>query len=585
MKKKKKEVNNEKKKKGRYSVSFKLDVNKKINDKKEEEKNPEKLSSKLKDDPKKKKIIFSENEIIQNEDFNKEKSFEYQIKNTKTANNNYVKKITKLSESIEDPDINVSKEHLVKISKDALSKKYLIIGDLGHGSYGQVKKVRHKELNEIRALKITSKKTTTSKIEIDILRKISHPNITNIFEIYEDSRKYYILMEFLHGGELFEAITSSGSFNELSAAKIMKQLLNAVNYLHSNHIVHRDLKPENIMLTEEPKDGNYQIKLIDFGAASTFIPGKKISKFIGTSYYIAPEVLKENYDEKCDVWSCGVILYILLCGFPPFNGNTNLDIYHNIRTKNPSFGGEEWEDISKDAIDLIKNMLNKNPSKRFSAEMCLNHRWFKILEDAEKNKFKNFNNIQKNAIIHMAQFVQENRFKKAVLQFISSQFDIQKEESDLREIFKSLDTSGKGQLTRGVFTDKLIELYGENDGKEYADRIFSNLDLDGSGQISYDEFLSAMISSKKIVTDERLEKAFKIFDKDNSGKLSVHEIINIFGGDEDSWKKVIQQIDLNKDGEVDFNEFKIMMTTIDNKVGIKNNVKCKRTVTKPEEEY
>jgi calcium-dependent protein kinase len=185
----------------------------------------------------------------------------------------------------------------------------------------------------------------------------------------------------------------------------------------------------------------------------------------------------------------------------------------------------------------------------------------------------------------MAQFVQENRFKKAVLQFISSQFDIQKEESDLREIFKSLDTSGKGQLTRGVFTDKLIELYGENDGKEYADQIFSNLDLDGSGQISYDEFLSAMISSKKIVTDERLEKAFKIFDKDNSGKLSVHEIINIFGGDEESWKKVIEQIDLNKDGEVDFNEFKIMMTSIDKSVGIRNNVKSKRTVTKPEGDY
>ena len=163
-------------------------------------------------------------------------------------------------------------------------------------------------------MKITSKKTATSKIEIDILRKISHPNITNIFEIYEDSRKYYIMMEYLEGGELFEAITSAGSFNELSAAKIMRQLLNAINYLHSNHIVHRDLKPENIMLTNEPKDGNYQIKLIDFGAATTFTPGKKICKFIGTSYYIAPEVLKENYDEKCDIWSCGVIFYIYYVG-------------------------------------------------------------------------------------------------------------------------------------------------------------------------------------------------------------------------------------------------------------------------------
>ncbi len=477
-------------------------------------------------------------------------------------------------------DINVSKHYFVKISKEPLSKKYVIVSDLGHGSFGQVKKVRHNQLNEIRAMKITSKKTSTSKVEIDILRKISHPNITNIFEIFEDSKKYYIMMEFLSGGELFEAITSAGSFNEISAAKIMKQLLSAVNYLHSTFIVHRDLKPENIMLTSQPKDGFFQIKLIDFGAATIFEKGKKISKFIGTCYYIAPEVLNENYDEKCDVWSCGVIFYILLCGYPPFNGKTNLDIYHNIKKKNPVFQGEEWDVISKDAVDLIKNMLNKNPQKRFSAEKCLNHKWFKILDD--QNNTKQFKSIQKNAITHLAQFVQENRLKKAVLQFISSQFDIQKEEIDLKEIFKSLDTSGKGQLSRELFKKKLEELYGENDAKIYSDKIFSNLDLDGSGLISYDEFLSAMISSKKIITDERLATAFKMFDKDNSGKLSVHEIINVFGGDVESWKKVIAEIDLNQDGEVDFNEFKIMMVNADKNVGIRNNINH-RTVTKPKE--
>ena len=144
-------------------------------------------------------------------------------------------------------------------------------------------------------MKITNKKSESSKSEIEILRKISHPNITNVYEIFEDSKKYYIMMEYLQGGELFEAITSSGSFSEFSAAKIMKQLLAAVNYLHNNNIVHRDLKPENIMLTSEPKEGNYEIKLIDFGAARQFTPGKKIKKFIGTSYYIAPEVLKENF--------------------------------------------------------------------------------------------------------------------------------------------------------------------------------------------------------------------------------------------------------------------------------------------------
>ncbi len=462
------------------------------------------------------------------------------------------------------PELQISKEELIKISKEPVANYYIILKDLGHGSYGQVKKVKHKKMNEVRAMKITNKKTVSSKYEIEILRKISHPNITNIFEIFEDSKKYYIIMEFLEGGELFDAITSIGSFSEESACQIMKQILSAIFYLHSSNIVHRDLKPENIMLLQKPQNDNYHIKLIDFGTAKEFKPGKKMCKFIGTSYYIAPEVLKERYDEKCDVWSCGIILYILLYGYPPFNGNTNVEIFQAIQNQNPIFTGEEWEDITSEAKDLIKLMLKKNPNERWSAEQCLKHKWFKMLEDNENKKDKsNFKLIQMNAINHMTQFVSENRFKQAVLQFISTQFNLQKEEGDLREIFKSMDISGTGQIAKKEFCDKLIELYGENDGKNIASNIFNNLDMDGSGKISYNEFLSAMISSKKVVTEERLEKAFNIMDKDGSGKLSVDEIKNIFGGSEEQWKKVINEVDLNKDGEVDFAEFKIMMENMD----------------------
>ena len=137
-----------------------------------------------------------------------------------------------------------------------------------------------------------------------------------------------------------------------------------------------------------------------------------------------------------------------------------------------------------------------------------------------------------------------------------------------------MDISGTGQLTKEEFCNKLIELYGENDGKSMTSNIFNNLDLDGSGKISYDEFLSAMISSKKVVTEERLEKAFKMFDKDNSGKLSVKEIKAVFGGTEEQWKNVINEIDLNNDGEVDFAEFKIMMENMD-----KNKIIEKRKKT------
>jgi calcium-dependent protein kinase len=261
-------------------------------------------------------------------------------------------------------------------------------------------------------------------------------------------------------------------------------------------------------------------------------------------------------------------MYILLCGYPPFNGNSNVDIYHAIQNNPPYFNGEEWKDITKEGIDLIKNMLNKQSTKRFSAEQCLNHKWFKLLENDSKNKEENKlgKKLQIKVINKMADFVKENRFKQAVLQFISSQFNLKKEEDDLKALFAEFDIKQKGQISKEVFYEKLSQLYGENDGKDICDKIFERLDLDGSGEISYDEFLSAMIDGKKVVTDDRLEKAFKMFDKDGNGRLSIEEIIEVFGGDENYWKKIIEEVDLNKDGMVDLIEFKKMMGNLNTNI-------------------
>ena len=461
--------------------------------------------------------------------------------------------------------LNFAKENLIPISKEPISKYYTILSDVGQGSFGQVKKVKHIQLEEIRAMKIVDKKNSTAKNEIEILRIISHPNIVNIYEIFEDTRKYYIMYEFIQGGELFDVITQQAFFDEASAARIFKQIMNAINYLHSMNIAHRDLKPENIMMT---KNDSLDLKIIDFGFAITIPPGKREKSMVGTPYYIAPEVLKRNYNEKCDIWSMGVILYILLCGYPPFNGKNNRELYNEIQFREPDFSGEEWENVSGDAKKLIKMCLIKDMNKRPTSKEILKNKWLKINSktlsfNLNQSFIKSFNT---SVVKKMAFFVKENKLKQAVMKFITTQFDLEKEEEELRRIFKQFDTNNDGIITKKEFRQQLIKVYGENNSEEITRKIFPKIDVDNSGEISYNEFLTCLIDNKKVLTVDKLDKAFKLFDKDNSGKLSIKEIKHVFGGTDNQWKKIFSEVDKNNDGEVDFEEFKILMMGWNNTV-------------------
>lgn len=214
--------------------------------------------------------------------------------------------------------------------------------------------------------------------ETGILKQLAHENIIKIYEMFEDEAQFYLVTELCRGGDLYEEISkrSQKNFSERSAAHIMREILLAINHCHSENICHRDLKPENILL-----DTDNKVKLIDFGAAETFDKQQGMKGMIGTAYYIAPEVLNEkgNYNEKCDMWSLGVILYMLLTGLAPFNGKTEEDIFKAIKKGTYSVVPLEKRKISADAIELIRKMLTYAPKLRITAGEALKHQWFKIL--------------------------------------------------------------------------------------------------------------------------------------------------------------------------------------------------------------
>jgi len=458
-------------------------------------------------------------------------------------------------------DMNVNKGTFIQYKKGQIEAEYTIGEIMGSGAFATVRKVIHKETNNPRALKIIKKnpKQDSSRmyLEVDILKKLIHPNIMQIFEFYEDKKNFYIITEFCEGGELFDKVVEKGNFKENEAAGIMKQLLSAINYIHKNNIVHRDLKPENILL--DTKKNNI-IKIIDWGTARFFDKdkNKKMNKISGTPYYIAPEVLFEKYDEKCDVWSCGVIMYILLCGYPPFNGETDNEILAKIKSGKFSFPEEEWNVVSFEAKDLIKNLLEFDPKKRFSASQALSHNWV-----SENNKKVIDNSLTKRALTNMKKFHADRKLQQASLTYIVNHLMSKEDKNEMMEIFTSFDKNGDGVLTRDEIYDGYKNILGEVEATKEVDRIMKEADLDKSGAIDYNEFLIACSNRQKLLNKEKLEATFKMFDKDGSGSISANEIKdvlgNALGGDQKLLDQIVSEVDDNGDKEISLKEFKEMM--------------------------
>ena len=490
-----------------------------------------------------------------------------------------------MKEQSEDKDKQLvtldSKVFVAKGNNDP-NKLYIKKKILGRGSFGVVYLVKQRYLSRYFAMKVIKKSSAKAKEEeenlmneVDILRKLDHPNIVKITDFYSLKTEYNIITEYCQEGELFDEIKAQSPFSEAMAAWYLRQILSAVCYCHGMNIIHRDLKPENILIVKRQKNGYHPIKIIDFGTAKVFQKEKAEHLLIGSAYYIAPEVLSRNYTELCDLWSCGVIMYILLTGRPPFNGSSEEEIMKKIKEGNYDLKKYPWGIISEEAKDLLKGLLQVNAKKRFSAKQALEHKWFQIEKTKSSLNAYNVKNRQLNKLIdNLMKYRSDNVLRCAVIALLVHNSIQLNQAHDAVKLFNQIDKNGDGKISKDELFNGLQSYKKDisfDELKKQVDIIFTNIDSDHNGYLEYEEFVRAAIDKDHFLSVNFLQFAFHYFDKDHDGEITLEEVKNKFflsdknknnAKAQEQLQKSFNEIDINGDGKLSFEEFAKMMENI-----------------------
>ena len=458
---------------------------------------------------------------------------------------------------MEKEDLKVNKDNFILMTKDSLTDYYKIKRIIGEGGFGKVYEVQNKVSSHSYACKKVSKANVIDlekfKNEISIMSKADHPNIVKLYEIYESNRSLYLIMELCRGGELFKRIThralKKNMYTEKDAAEIIQQIVSGIEYCHNNGICHRDLKPENILYLNDDDEKNNPLKIIDFGLSKHF-KISKLSSRVGSVHYISPEVLEHSYTEKCDVWSCGILLYLLLSGRLPFSGQEENEIFAKIKSIQYKMDDDLWKNISNEAKDLIRHMLVKEED-RYSAKEVLAHPWFNIVNNY-KDKDLNID------CTVFKKYAEEKTLKKIVLYFIATRLN-EKEINELNELFKKFDKNKDGQISFEEFENGFMEYQTQNNIFTQNDikNIFNAVDFNKNGMIDYSEFIAVCLIGRKEIIERRLLDAFSSFDKNQTGKIKKEDFIKAMHIDISLKDKIFDKDieDITQDNMVDYNEF------------------------------
>ncbi|KAF8646181.1 hypothetical protein HU200_065941 [Digitaria exilis] len=362
-------------------------------------------------------------------------------------------------------------------------------------------------------------------------------------------------MELCEGGELFDRIVARGHYTERAAAAVTRTIVEVVQMCHRHGVMHRDLKPENFLFATRSQ-GCLRSSIL-FMTSIGLYAGERFTEIVGSPYYMAPEVLKRNYGPEVDVWSAGVILYILLCGVPPFWAETEQGVAQAIIRSVVDFRREPWPRVSEPAKDLVRRMLDPNPNTRFTAAQVLEHPW---LHDSKKNPDIPLGDAVK---ARLQQFSAMNKLKKKALRVIAEHLSVE-EAADIKNLFDGMDVNKNGKLTFEEFKAGLRKL-----GNQMPDSdlriLMDAADVDKNGTLDYAEFVTVSVHVRKIGNDEHIQKAFTYFDRNKSGYIEIEELKDALADElegttgEDIINGIIRDVDTDKDGKISYDEFAAMM--------------------------
>jgi calcium-dependent protein kinase len=405
------------------------------------------------------------------------------------------------------------------ISKENIFDIYSFGDSAGAGFFSKVVQAFKKLDNKAYAIKIINKKKVSNKKyeflnEIRILQKLDHPNIIKLYEVYENTENYYLVMEYLDGPNLSKKIEKESNITEHYIASVLYKILSAINYCHSIGICHRDIKPENIMFNED------EVKIIDFGLSKKFNSGiEKFNSFTGTPYYVAPEVIKQEYNMNCDMWSIGATAFKMFTGQPPSPCFDRDSLYEKILNDEPNYNLTIWNEYSSSAQEIVKQMLEKNPEKRLEPEQALKHSFFNII----KKEIHHSKNLDKQILQKLMKYNEQYKFKCLIMEIIVQIIE-DEQITKLNRIFHAIDLNHEGFISVEELEDA-FKKSGFHINMEEVRSIMQHIDLDKNGKVNYSEFLIATLDLRALLNNKRnVLTLFQYFDVDNTGFIDFNKV-------------------------------------------------------------